>query len=300
MNDEWQIAYMPRKRRRSARKSGSKRNRQEQAGITDSVLESDPVIDSISETASVIHEANGLLDPVIEEMMNDNMQGYQGGLPGTNTVPVGQASAGVPASNSYCMFSQQSGLPNNGVSASGPAIQPEQNLQQLGKTSDNATALILQEIQALRTDIKNDIAETCAATVKHQLQIAFGDLASRYDKRFKELEDTVHSLQTENAKLRQDVGNLTIEGGPNGATINNVVESAVEKVLNEKDVLVRPPFDYDRTVAVTGVRWSPSENVQGIAEQVVHEGLNLTDVRRHSVYCLVVALRQGSFLPRRR
>ncbi len=88
-----------------------------------------------------------------------------------------------------------------------------------------------------------------------------------------------HELQQANTQLNQQIGNITIDGGTGGETINNVVNAAVNNALSEKDFLVRPPFDYNRTVAVTGVRWTPSENVTETAKKLVHEGLGLTDVK---------------------
>ncbi len=57
------------------------------------------------------------------------------------------------------------------------------------------------------------------------------------------------------------------------------MEPVVERVLDAKQVLVKPEFDYDRTLAVTGIYEMPGENEMEIAEKLVHEGLNLPNTK---------------------
>ncbi len=292
MSTEWEVAYMSRKRRRSARKSGNKKKRQSELHdlITEGEVEFS-ASQSVSSTVSIIHEANETLDS--ETMLNNSSRPT---LPGTNMI-----SAGVSAD---CTQQQQGGtIPNVSVGnpfgpvdtstitnpvvstpgVTGTGISPAYNLQQYGNTSDATTALIPQEVQSLRAtlsgEIKTEIAQLCANTVRQQLDIAFSELAGKYDKRFSDLEARVTELQNENRRLRENMSNISVQGGPDGATINSIVDDAVNRTMQEKDILVRKQFDYDRTVAVTGVRWSPTENCEEVAKQLVHEGLGLTDVK---------------------
>ncbi len=225
MESEWEVAYMSRKRRRSARKSGNKKSRQLE--IHDIITEGEvefSASQSIASTVSIIQEASEVLDS--NTMLNNSTQPTQF-LPGTNMISAGvsadcsqqQVSVGNP-------FGPLSATGNPVFSTSGTTgtgISPAQNLQQYGNTSDATTALILQEVQSLRvdlkTEIKTEIATICANTMKQQLDVAFTELAGKYDKRFSDLERKVTELQEENKRLHQNMSNISVQGGPDGVTI---------------------------------------------------------------------------------
>ncbi len=292
MSSDWEVAYMSRKRRRSARKSGNKKTRQLQDTISEGEAEF-CISQSVASTVSIIQEANETLEN--NTMLNNSAQPTQFTLPGTNLMSAGvsadcagqQQSGSIPTvsvGNPFGPLSTTGTTTNPVFSTPGiSGISPAQNLQQYGNTSDATTALILQEVQSLRvemkTEIKTEIAAICANTVKQQLNIAFTELAGKYDKRFSDLETKVTQLEEENRRLRQNMSNISVQGGPDGATINSIVDDAVNRTMQEKDVLVRKQFDYDRTVAITGIRWSPTENCEEVAKQLVHQGLGLTDVK---------------------
>lgn len=61
-------------------------------------------------------------------------------------------------------------------------------------------------------------------------------------------------------------------------TAEQKVKDTVEKTLASRNVMTKPQYDYDNTLAVTGVIYSPNEDILGKAKKLIHEGLQLPEL----------------------
>ncbi len=111
------------------------------------------------------------------------------------------------------------------------------------------------------------------------MQKMYNDITQGVDIRFKKLENEVVKLQEENVKLRQELGNVSVSGSLQGDTLKQVVDSSVQQAISDSNFLTKKRFDYDVTIACPGVRYSPDENIEEKAKQLIHVGLNLPDVK---------------------
>ncbi len=148
------------------------------------------------------------------------------------------------------------------------------NLSHMGVT-DGSTALILSEIQAMRTGIVNDLSTHFRA----EFDRMYNEIATGIDQRFKRMEESVAKVQEENAKLRQELGSVSVTGSLQGDTLDHVVSNTVEQAFLNKNVVTKKQFDYDVTIACPGVRYSADENIEEKAKHLVHVGLNLPDLK---------------------
>ena len=311
---EWQ-EYMTRKRRRSSRKSGTKKSKSDNPNTNAEYGDhsSPSVSDSVSTTVSVIKEACEVLnaDSIVsgdklKEMNMSNYQGLAGNqgafgqqpqstvsqtvLPGTNLIAAGQPApivnvseptgmynqsrtntqiSNIPTSNSFSALSQ-----NISGAVGGTLSSSERTVSQMG-ISDSSTALILQEIQNMRSGLFTDLTKHFSSEIGRMVN----DICLGYEQRFKKLEEKVVLVQEENVRLQRELGNITVNGSIEGDTLEAVVSNTVDRVIIDKKVLTKKEFDYDLTIACPGVRYSPDEDLQQKAEQLVHEGLALPGVK---------------------
>ena len=121
------------------------------------------------------------------------------------------------------------------------------------------------------------LVEAIANRVEQKMMVQFNDLKVSLGGRIQQLEETVGRIDNENKRLKADIQALTVTGvdPENAVSIVNMVKGKVEEVLEEKNVLVKPPFDYDCTLACTGITEFPGENPQQIAETLIRDGLRL-------------------------
>ncbi len=127
----------------------------------------------------------------------------------------------------------------------------------------------------MRTGIVSDLsAQFNSAIHKMRTEIMEG-----INHRFKQIEDTVQKVQEDQAKLSQELGNISVSGSLQGDTLDSVVNSSVNQALSNSNFAQKKQFDYNVTIACPGVRYSPDENVEEKAKQLIHEGLNLPDVK---------------------
>ncbi len=169
----------------------------------------------------------------------------------------------------FCAFSVPP--PNNGAASFNSS---ENNLSHMGVT-DGSTALILGEIQAMRTAIVGELGAKFSADI----QKMHDDIVQGFSGRFQRIEDKVAKMEEEHAKFRQDLTNVSVTGSLHGDTLELVVNSSVEQALSNTEFVTKKPFEYEVTIACPGVRYSPNENVEEKAKQLIHEGLNLPNVK---------------------
>ena len=308
MSSEWQPVTNNRKRRRSERKSGKKRQVRVLQDIHEVTASDSESVDlgSLSSTINVLRETDDILN---SSMMSNSLLG---GLPGTNMVPVGTettltdscavSTAGtsntvtglqptqtngstinpnIPLSNQFSSLDQPShsfGSQSNmshGVGGANNSFNPsERVLGDMGVT-DSSTALILSEIQSMRQGLYNDLTQH----FNTQLGKMYKDICAGYDRRFKTLEDRVSAVEEENSKLRRELDNVSVTGSLEGEALEQVVQNAVDRVISEKRVVTKSDFDIDTTIAAIGIRYSADEDIQEKAEQLVHQGLGLTGMK---------------------
>ncbi len=136
-------------------------------------------------------------------------------------------------------------------------------------------------------DLLKAISDIVEQKLTDKLHTAVETLKTSFAESLGTLEARVKNVEDENKKLRDEIENLSMGEGADATTlartiepvVHRTVEPVVEKVLDAKQVLVRPEYDYDRTLAVVGIYHTPGENEQALAEQLVREGLNLPNTK---------------------
>ncbi len=72
---------------------------------------------------------------------------------------------------------------------------------------------------------------------------------------------------------------MSVTGSVQGDTLDQVVKSSIDQAIASQNILTKKRFDYDVTIACPGVRYSPDEDIEEKAKQLVHVGLNLPHVK---------------------
>ena len=142
-------------------------------------------------------------------------------------------------------------------------------------------------LKAISDVVDQKLEEKLEQKLTDKLHSAVETLKTSFAESLGTLEARVKKVEDENKKLRDEIENLSMGEGADATTlartiepvVHRTVEPVVEKVLDAKQVLVRPEYDYDRTLAVVGIYHTPGENEKALAEQLVHEGLNLPNTK---------------------
>ncbi len=141
--------------------------------------------------------------------------------------------------------------------------------------------------QALLQAIGDIVDQKLEEKLDLKLKKAVETIQASFVTSLSTLETRVKKVEDDNKRLREEIENLSMGEGADATTlartvepvVERTVEPVVERVLDAKQVLTRPEFDYDRTLAVTGIYEMPGENEMEIAEKLVHEGLNLPNTK---------------------
>ncbi len=127
----------------------------------------------------------------------------------------------------------------------------------------------------MRAGVVNDLS----APFRKDMQKMHDNITRDFSGRLKLIEDKVASVEAENVKLRQDLGNVSVTGSLQGDTLEQVVNTVVEQAILSHNLVTQKPFEYEVTIACPMVKYSPGENVEEKAKQLIHEGLDLPHVK---------------------